>query len=144
MNLSISSIQPVDRQAVTHLLENANLPTADLPESLSHFFKAETDSNLAGTVGLEVYEKYALLRSLAVSEAFRNLKIGQLLYEQVMQHAKNQGVLEVFLITNTADGYFEKRGFVKIDRNTVPTEIQQTQQFQGVCPSSAIVMRKVL
>ncbi|MCU0354000.1 MAG: arsenic resistance N-acetyltransferase ArsN2 [Cytophagales bacterium] len=126
---------------MTHLLEKAKLPTADLPADLSHFFKAETENTLAGTVGLELYGQYALLRSLAVDDAYRNLKIGQALYAKAMQHATDEGVSEVFLITNTAEAYFAKQGFVKIDRNTVPTEIQQTQQFQGVCPSSATVMR---
>ena len=141
MTTTISSVQPTDRPAVTHLLEKAKLPTADLPADLSHFFKAETEDALAGTVGLELYGKYALLRSLAVDDAYRNLGIGKALYAKAMQYATDEGVSEVFLITDTAEAYFARHGFVKIDRNTVPTEIRQTQQFQGVCPSSATVMR---
>jgi amino-acid N-acetyltransferase len=144
MNLILSTLQDSDRPAVVHLLENAKLPVSDLPEQLPHFFKAEINGILAGIAGLEIYNDYALLRSVAVDQAYQNQQIGKHLYEKTMQHAKEQGVAEVYLITTTAEQYFAKHGFVKIERSAVPAEIQQTQQFQGVCPSSATIMRQQL
>ena len=144
MHPSISRLLPDDRPTLIQLLSQSSLPTTDLPPQLLHFFKAEINGNLAGTVGLEIYDSYALLRSLVVDNAYRSQKIGQQLLDQALQYARSQGITEVYLITNTAEEYFEKQGFAKVERNSVPTPIQKTQQFQGVCPSSATVMYKAL
>ncbi len=144
MSPSISRLLSDDRPTLIQLLSQLDLPVTDLSPQLPHFFKAEINGTLAGTVGLEIYDSYALLRSLAVNNAYRSQKIGQQLLDQALQYAQSQGIAEVYLITNTAEKYFEKQGFVKVERNSVPTPIQQTQQFQGVCPSSATVMYKAL
>lgn len=141
---AIAPVQPLDFEMVASFLAKAGLPANDLPEGLPHFFKAEIGNELAGTVGLEIYGRFALLRSLAVPEKFRNRQTGRKLYSAAVTHASENGVGELFLITTTADRYFARLGFVIIERETVPPEIRQTQQFQGVCPSSATVMRLVL
>ncbi len=129
---------------VATFLAGAGLPANDLPEDLPHFFKAEIGNALAGTVGLEMYGRFALLRSLAVSERFRSQRIGEQLYGAALKYAVENGVRELFLITTTADRYFAKFGFAGIDRETAPPEIRQTAQFRDICPSSATVMRLVL
>lgn len=44
-----------------------------------------------------------------------------------------------FLIT-TAEGYFPKSGFVAIARSAVPSGAQESQEFRGGCPETAIAM----
>ncbi len=140
----ITPVHADDTLVVIKLLQNANLPVADLPIGLPHFFKAAMADTVVGVVGLELYQKQALLRSLAVVDEYRSRAVGKYLYEAVVQYAQQQQVEELYLLTNTAEAYFARHGFEKTDRSQVPETIQQTQQFQGVCPSSATVMKLCL
>jgi amino-acid N-acetyltransferase len=63
---------------------------------------------------------------------------------QLLAGADKQELQEVYLITTTADHYFDRYGFAPVNREHVPEAIQQTRQFSGLCPSSAVVMKRNL
>lgn len=130
-----------DLTAIKSLLSSVNLPISDLPSPLNNFLVIKEEEKVIGSIGLEVFGKYALLRSLAIDLEHRNLDLGQKLYDSIIDLAKRSGIEEIFLITNTADQYFEKRDFVTMERENTPSEIKNTAQFTSVCPSSATVMR---
>ena len=148
----IDQVRADERKKIISLLQKVGLPTQDLPDKLPHFFKASllrqpTETltemgDLAGIVGLEIQESVALLRSLAVVPTYQSLKIGQKLMEKAVLYAREKGVNEVFLLTTTAEGYFEKYGFAKVNREAVPEAIRQMNQFKDTCPASAAIMHK--
>lgn len=140
--IEIRAAKSSEFESVVTLLKAVNLPTEDLNPSLPNFLLAFVDGKLVGLAGIEVKGAYGLLRSVAVDTAFRNYKIARRLVDDLVKQVRLQGVKEVFLITTTADAYFEKQGYERIDRETVPDEIAQSQQFSGLCPSSAVVMKK--
>ena len=55
--------------------------------------------------------------------------------------AKLKGVLEIYLLTTTAEGFFRRNGFERIERKIVPEVIKQTTEFTSLCPSSAVCMK---
>ncbi|TGK24226.1 GNAT family N-acetyltransferase [Leptospira yasudae] len=127
------------------LLQSANLPTEDLHRlDLDHFFGIEKDSNLVGIIGLEPVGRFGLLRSLAVSEGFRNQGIGTELIRKLLSYAKSIGIERLFLLTNGAEEYFSIFGFSKVERNEVPAEISQTEEFSKLCPAHSSVMCRIL
>ena len=132
-----------DRPAIITLLEQANLLTDDLPTDLGTFRLAFADEKLAGVAGLEILEENGLLRSV-VSLNFRNQKIGNQLIEVIVELAKSEKITALYLITTTADLYFERLGFSRVDRANVPDNIARTRQFSNLCPVSAVVMSKEL
>lgn len=140
--IRIRSAKPTDKEAVAELLKSIGLPTEDLNPELPLFLLAFADGQLVGTAGVEVTGDYGLLRSVAVKELFRNYKIAQRLVNDLIKQMRLQWVKELYLITTTAEVYFAKQGFEKVVRDSVPAEIAQSQQFSGVCPSSATVMKK--
>jgi len=81
---------------------------------------------------------------VAVSEGFRKYKIARRLVNDLTKQVRLEGVKELYLITTTADSYFEKQGYERISRDNVPAEIAQLQQFSSICPSSAVVMKKAI
>ncbi len=133
--------QPNDFQAVVSFLAAANLCTSDLPAGLPHFFLLFENDELTATAGVEIFEKIALLRSVAVAENQRGMGLGQQISAAALAHARAQGVAELWLITNTAESFFEKMGFQKMLRAQAPAEISGLAQFTSLCPSSAAVMR---
>lgn len=141
---TILPAQATDASSVTNLLVASKLPTEDLPNGLPHFFVVKKDEQLIGAAGVEIHGFYALLRSVAVAADFQGQGIAQELTKKALKEAVKQDVSEVYLITTTADHYFEKQGFTRVERNDVPLEIAQTEQFSNICPSSAIVMKKQL
>ena len=50
----------------------------------------------------------------------------------------------MYMFTETAPQYFERKGYEKISRDSVPKSIHASSEFSSVCPVSAIVMKKSL
>ena len=132
------------KTSVIELLRKENLPVDDLPEFLDNFLLARENGALIGVVGLELYGEYTLLRSMAVARAFRGNGIASDLIVSIESLARTNKVKTVYLLTETASGYFKKKGYLQIGRDEVPAEVQSSSEFSHVCPVSAIVMSKNL
>jgi len=100
----------------------------------------DEQGNLIGSGGLEFYDRFALLRSIAVSNSQRGISIGTSIVTDLLSRAKSKSVAEVYLLTETAHDYFLKFGFNDIDRTSVPAKVQKSTEFSSVCPSSAACM----
>ena len=128
-------------QQVADFLAAAGLPTADLPDGLPNFFLAFENGTLVATAGVEFFGEIALLRSVAVAKARRGSGLGSEIVRTAIGHARARGAAGIWLITDSAAGYFEKQGFRCAERSAAPPEIADTAQFRGLCPSSASVMK---
>jgi len=133
-----------DLAEVLELLSAADLPVAGVQEAFSRFFVAEAAGTIVGSAGLEKHGDYGLLRSAAVSAALRGRGVGRRLINEVIDDARHNRMHALYLLTNTAESYFPEFGFERIDRAAVPAELNESVEFQGVCCSSAAVMRMAL
>jgi amino-acid N-acetyltransferase len=132
------------RSMIIALLQTEKLPVEDLPASLDNFFVALTGDTVTGAIGLEQYGNNALLRSMVVSREHRNKSIAFNLVRQLESYGSSLGISSIYLLTETAPTYFEKKGYIKINREDVPEELRASSEFSHVCPVSAIVMKKDL
>ncbi|GAB2595376.1 arsenic resistance N-acetyltransferase ArsN2 [Spirosoma areae] len=144
MAIQIQSARPDQLTMLAQLLIRNQLSGDDLPNGLPNFWLALKGDRIIGSVGIEVYGNVGLLRSVCVDADVRNQDIARQLCDVARQEAHRQGIHELYLLTTTADRYFERLGFERISRTTVPDTLQQTSQFSSLCPSSAIVMKKTL
>ncbi|MBI1806431.1 MAG: GNAT family N-acetyltransferase [Ignavibacteria bacterium] len=142
--LTIRKATASDLSAIVDILQKTKLGTEELINHLSHFFVAESDGTIIGTIGLEIYKPIGLLRSAAVLPSFQGKGVGQKLVDALVEYARGQGLSELVLLTTTATDYFEKKRFVKVRREGITGEVLTSDQFRGACPSTAIPMRKVL
>jgi amino-acid N-acetyltransferase len=142
--LVLKKANPDTLPAMQRFLTGMKLPVNDLPADLSGFTLAFDEEELVGTAGMELMGRVGLLRSVAVAETHRDRQLGRQLFAAALDHARANGVQEVFLITDSAAAYFEKNGFQRVDRSEAPLEIAGTAQFSGLCPSSAVVMKRVI
>ena len=129
---------------IIELLIAEKLPVADLPERLDNFIVAINDGKVVGVGGLEVYATYGLLRSLAVQPEHRGAGVAAKMLARLESISKRKGLLELYLLTETAATYFEQKGFTKITRADVPAAVQRSSEFSDICPESAIVMKKTI
>ena len=139
--IDISPINPKFRPALISLLQSESLPTEDLPMDLSNFFMATDNGFIVGAVGLEIYGRTGLLRSLIVKPEYRKSKIARSLISELERRAKNLGLNTVYLLTETAQGYFPKIGYEAVSREDAPDSLKQSTEFSHVCPTSAIFMK---
>jgi amino-acid N-acetyltransferase len=139
--MTIENAQPY-KEKIIELLAAEKLPVADLPDALDNFIVSTNDGAVTGVGGVEVYGNYGLLRSLVVHPEHRGEGIAATLLAQLELISKQNGLLELYLLTETAPAYFEQKGFTKITRDHVPAVVQQSSEFSHVCPASAIVMKK--
>lgn len=132
------------KDKVTALLAAEKLPVADLPDTLDNFVVAIEAAVVVGVAGLEIYGNYGLLRSLVLTADYRSKGIAAKLLGRIEALAASNALMEIYLLTETAPGYFEGKGYRKIIRASVPAEVQRSSEFTHVCPQSASAMKKVI
>jgi amino-acid N-acetyltransferase len=143
MNIVLASSG--DEPWIRQLLTRCGLPHEDLtPEHLSHFWVIKEKGKILGTVGLEIHDRSALLRSLAVDPQFRKRGFASELRKRAEEFVASLNIKELYLLTMTAESFFLKRGYRRIERTSAPPAIQGTAEFQGLCPVSSMLMVKRL
>ena len=143
-----------DLPAIERLLTDADLPTAGVGEIVraraGDFFVAETETGdrseplVVGVAGLEVCCDNALLRSVAVRPEWRSHAVGRELVRRIVSDAEARGLHALYLLTTTAEHYFPRFGFERVERRDVAPEIAETVEFKSACPASAVAMKKSL
>lgn len=135
-----------DESTVRKLLADAELPIEDLsPDNLTHFLVARTtDGEVIGTIGLEPFQEVGLLRSLVVHPSRRGRGLGHELTYEMEARARSMGIKTLFLLTVTAAGFFPELGYQIVQRAEVPAVIAETEEFQSLCPASAVCFSKNL
>jgi amino-acid N-acetyltransferase len=126
--------------AFRSLLKSSNLPADDLDfkkDLLVGYYEGDA---LVGTGGLEVHGSYALLRSLSVKLGIRGKSVGTTITEYLLNEARKKKLKAIYLLTETAHGFFQKKGFQSVPRNEVPEEVKASSEFAHVCPTTAVVM----
>jgi amino-acid N-acetyltransferase len=127
------------------LLQAEGLPASDLTEAhLEHFFFVGSDGSPTALVGLEIYGTEALLRSLVVSAEARTKGTGSALVLHAEGYASAHHVRAIYLLTTTAESFFERCGYRRIERTAAPPSIQSTREFAGLCPANSAFMIKQL
>lgn len=133
------------RSAAVALLTEANLPTADLTdEHLDHFFFIGPRTAPFGLVGIEIHGTDALLRSLVVAPDYQASGAGSALVEHAENHARVRGVAAIFLLTTTAERFFARRGYGRIERSDAPSSIRSSRECSEICPATSALMVKHL
>jgi amino-acid N-acetyltransferase len=79
---------------------------------------------------------------MMVLPQFRNQGIATALVAKIEQLAGELEMQSIYLITNTAESYFALRGFEKITNDQLPSTVAKSEEFNGLCPASSIIMKK--
>jgi amino-acid N-acetyltransferase len=118
--------------AILDLVGAVHLPLEGIAAAMEYFWVARAGERIVGTVGLEVYNDMALLRSLAVTPACQHAGLGRALTETALSYLSTRQFRAVYLLTTTAEPFFAGHGFCFVERDAVPASVQQSVEFQGV------------
>lgn len=133
-----------DRPQIERLLRDSDLPTDDLDSSPVRLFAGYDDGLFVGVGGLERYGQDALLRSVAVPQEHRGGGYGTAIYREIEDRARGDGIERLYLLTETAEGFFAELGFEVVDRDDAPGAIRETTEFGELCSVTATCMRKIV
>ena len=138
--MRLRELTSTDTPAVHELLRACRLPTDGVPQDAALLLVAEVGTSIVGVAGLELHNGDGLLRSLAVAPGHRTRRIASRLVDEVEARAVALGARRLFLLTETAEKFFSRRGFSLLDRSLAPPAIAAARELTGVCPASAILM----
>jgi N-acetylglutamate synthase-like GNAT family acetyltransferase len=99
---------------------------------------------LVGAGGFEAHGESGLLRSVVVADRLRGTGLGRALVESIEAAARQRGLRELVLLTETARDFFARLGYADIARESAPEAIRQSAEFKSLCPRSARCMSKRL
>lgn len=144
--MRIRKANDADLGQIQNLLTANGLPVEDVSTTLIEGFLVAEDASgaIVGSGGFEQISPSVLLRSLVVSSELRGRGIAGELVAQLEDNAHSLGRQEVWLLTTTAERFFERAGYERVDRDQVPGEMRLCRQFAALCPSTATCMRKRL
>lgn len=143
MSARLRPISPTDPVFLAALTAAA-LPIADLGGAGQRVFAlTEAGSDLAFG-GWEGEGAERLMRSIVVPAGLRRRGHAGRLVAALIAAAAEDGARRLWLLTTDASAVFEASGFVRTPRAEAPAEILAHPQFAGLCPASAVCLRRDL
>ncbi len=140
----VGSTSAADVSAIQALLETSGLPTSDLASARPEFAVIRECGQVVAAGALQRFGSAALLRSVVVRAERRRSGLGQQVVVELERLARRTGIDQLILLTQTAAEFFARQGYQVVDRVSVPNDMQQSEEFRTLCPSSAICMAKHL
>lgn len=133
-----------DLAAIRVLLERSGLPTSDLESARPEFAVIRENDQVIATGALQRFGSAALLRSVVVVAERRGSGLGRAIVSELERVAQARGISQLVLLTQTAADFFAQRGYRVIERRAAPEDMQRSDEFRSLCPSSATCMAKTL
>jgi amino-acid N-acetyltransferase len=133
-----------DLIAIRALLESAGLPTSDLASARPEFVAIREGGHLIAAGAVQCFGSSALLRSVVVSPERRGMGLGNAIVAELERRARESQIERLILLTQTAAKFFARCGYAVVERSVAPAEVQESEEFRSLCPSSATCMAKML
>lgn len=133
-----------DLIAIRALLERSGLPTSDLESARPEFALIRESGRVVAAGALQCFGSSALLRSVVVASDRRGSGLGRAIVGELERLARAARINRLVLLTQTAVEFFAREGYRVIERSSAPEDMQGSDEFRSLCPSSAICMEKSL
>lgn len=142
-HLTIRGALGDDLDGLIELLELCGLSTWGVAGHPKRFVVAIEEDEMVASSGAELKRGAALLRSVAVHPRHRGRGLGRRMVREMLDRITFRGIKEIYLLTEEAAGFFEKRGFRPVDRSTLPAAFESSARRQN-CSERATCMRLVI
>ena len=133
-----------DLNSLQLLLRRSELVYEEIENHLGNFFVIKVENKVVGCAGIEQYEDVGLLRSVVIDVEFQGRGLGRKIVGKMIDYALTKGIVNLYLLTNSAEDFFKKFDFKIIPRSDVDSRIQQTYEYTTGCEETASVMVKRL
>ncbi len=132
---------PEDIAAIERLLMAESLPVTPIAEFLDGFSVLESDGQVLGGAGIEMYGEAAFLRSVVVAPALRGAGHGGWLVRSALDYAQRKRARRVYLFTMHAANFFARHGFQAVSIEDFEPAVRAAPQYIGVSQAPEIAKR---
>ena len=137
--IEIEKAKKEDIPSILELMKDAGLAAEGLEDA--ELWIMRKNGKVSGSIGLELWGKQGLLRSLVIAKNERSKGLGSALVLYVIEQARQSGVNELYLLTDQVGEYYLRFGFEYFERKKVSGDVLQSSEFRGACLETAPVMR---
>lgn len=135
---------PADEPAIADLLAGAGLPVVGLAGAFEHGVVARDRGRVVGAAAVELYGDAGLLRSVVVDPDRRGKGLGRRLVTAAEAVAREAGVTDLYLLTETAPAWFPRLGYEPVDRNAARSAVGASVEFDLSCAVNGVALRRRL
>jgi amino-acid N-acetyltransferase len=137
---------PADIPAVEALLSAAGLPLDGAAEAfdLGVVGRDEADGPVLAAAAIERFGQAGLLRSVVVAPERRGGGTGRALVTAAEALAREAGISDLYLLTETAVDWFPRLGYEVVERSEAAAVVGESIEFTTVCRDTGVPMRRTL
>lgn len=134
---------PADVPAVEALLAAAGLPLEGAREAfdLGVVGRGE-DGEVQAAAAIERFGEAGLLRSVVVAQDRRGTGAGRGLVAAAEALARDEGIRDLYLLTETAIDWFPRLGYEVVERAAAAAVVGESVEFTTVCRDTGVPMRR--
>jgi amino-acid N-acetyltransferase len=133
-----------DAPAVEGLLAAAGLPLEGAAEALDLGVVVRDGEQVLGAAAVERFGEAGLLRSVVVAEGRRGTGLGRAIVAAAEAAARDAGIRDLYLLTETAPDWFPRLGYEVVERADAAAAVGASIEFTTVCKDTGVPMRKSL
>jgi amino-acid N-acetyltransferase len=142
--MRIERAQAADIPAVEALLAASGLPLDGAAEAFTIGVVARDGADVVAAAAVEPYGDAGLLRSVVVAPGHRGAGLGRDVVMAAEALARDAGVRELYLLTETAPDWFPRLGYEVVDRESARAAVGASIEFTMACATTGMPMRRVL
>jgi amino-acid N-acetyltransferase len=142
--MRIERASAADTAAVEGLLRAAHLPLDGAADALSRAVVARDEDSIVGAAAVERYGDAGLLRSVVVAADRRGTGVGRELVAAAEAMARDEGIRDLYLITETAETWFPRLGYEVVDGQVAEAAVGGSIELTTVCRDTGVPMRRRL
>ena len=120
---TLSDIPKMQELVVSEVKDGVilNRSEDEVATNIRSYVLAKDEDKIVGYTALHIHSKrLAEIRSLIVDERYRGQNIGQRMVEFTLREAQEIGVEEDVLVLTYLPQFFEKLGFIEINKELIP------------------------
>jgi amino-acid N-acetyltransferase len=146
--MTIERARPEDAPAVETLLASAGLPLDGAREALATGVVARADGAdgaggaIVAAASVERYGASGLLRSVVVAADRRGTGLGRQIVTAAEDLARETGIVDLYLLTETAVDWFPRLGYEVVPRAEAAAAVGASVEFTTLCRDSGVPMRR--
>ena len=142
--MRVGRATPSDVPGGESLLAEAGLPLAGAAEAFSLGVVARDGDEVVAAAAIERHGDAGLLRSVVVEPDRRGMGLGRDIVAAAEQLARDDGITELYLLTETAIDWFPRLGYEVIARAEAVVAVGESIEFTTVCKDAGVPMRRIL
>ena len=142
--MRVERSRPEDMLAIETLLASARLPLDGAAVAFDTGVVVRDGDRIVAAAALEPYGDAGLLRSVVVAADQRGTGVGRTVVNAAEALARDVGMRDLYLLTETAVDWFPRLGYREVDRSAVPSTVRESIEFTTLCVDSGVAMHRKL